>query len=67
MMSLAWMSISVACPPSPCISGWWISTREFGSAYRLPFLPAASSTAAIDAACPMQIVWMSGLTYCMVS
>ena len=36
-MSVAW----------PCVppSGWWIMIREFGSAERLPFAPAASSTA----------------------
>ena len=61
------MSMSVACPASPCISGWWITMREFGSENRLPFAPAASSTAAIDAACPMQIVCTSGLMNCIVS
>ncbi len=41
--------------------------RAFGSAIRLPGVPAASSTAAAEAAWPMQTVVMSGLTYCMVS
>ena len=35
--------------------------------YRLPFEPAARSTAPILAACPIQTVAMFGLTYCMVS
>ena len=54
-MSLAWISMSVCCPCSPEISGWWISTRLLGSSVRLPLAPAASSTAAIDAAWPTQI------------
>jgi hypothetical protein len=33
-----------------------MTIRELGSDSRLPFAPAASSTAAMDAACPMQIV-----------
>ena len=61
------MSMSVAWPAKPCISGWWMTMREFGSENRLPFVPAASSTAAIDAACPMQIVCTDGLMNCIVS
>ena len=41
--------------------------REFGSAMRLPRAPEASSQAAIEAACPRQIVATSGRTYCIVS
>ena len=41
--------------------------RELGSENRLPLAPAASSTAAIDAAWPMQIVCTSGLMNCIVS
>ena len=41
--------------------------RAFGSAIRLSFVPAASSTAAADAAWPMQTVEISGWTNCMVS
>ena len=41
--------------------------RELGSENRLPFAPAASSTAAIEAAWPMQIVCTSGLMNCIVS
>ena len=53
MISLAWISRSVTWPwPSP--EGWWISIREFCRANRLPFVPAASSTAAAEAAWPMQ-------------
>jgi hypothetical protein len=32
-----------------------------------PGVPAASSTAAADAACPRQTVWMSGRMNCIVS
>ncbi len=38
-----------------------------GEHVRLPALPAASSTAAIEAAWPMQKVATSGLMYCIVS
>ena len=38
-----------------------------GSAKRLPLAPAASSSAPIDAACPMQMVEIAGFTYCIVS
>ena len=41
--------------------------RELGNENRFPLVPAASSTAAIDAACPMQVVWTSGLMNCIVS
>ena len=58
--------MSVACPWLPP-SGWWIMMRECGSAERLPFAPAASSRAAMLAACPMQIVATSGLMNCIVS
>ena len=37
-------------------------SATFCSANRLPFVPAASSTAAAEAAWPMQIVWISGRT-----
>ena len=66
-ISRAAMSMSVAWPPRPCISGWWIRMRELGSENRLPFVPAASSTAAIDAAWPMQYVCTSGRMNCIVS
>src|SRR2546426_6174465 len=65
-ISRAWMSMSVAWPCTPP-SGWWIMIRACGSANRLPRAPAHSSSAPIDAACPMQIVEMAGFTYCMVS
>ena len=38
------MSISVACPESPPIEGWWIRIREFGRASRFFGSPAASSS-----------------------
>ena len=41
--------------------------RELGSAARLPFVPAASSSEPIDIATPTHIVAMSGLTNCIVS
>src|SRR5438105_3202063 len=59
-ISFAWMSISVACPWTPP-NGSWIMIRAWGSAKRLPLAPAASSSAPIDAACPMQIVEIAGL------
>ncbi len=58
--------MSVACPCTPP-SGWWIMMRACGSAKRLPFAPAASSHAAMLAACPRQSVDTSGRMYCMVS
>jgi hypothetical protein len=60
------MSASGALPRNPP-EPWWTMIRLFGSAYRLPLAPAASSTAAIDAAIPMQIVETGARTYCMVS
>ena len=44
-----------------------MTIRELGSENRLPLAPAASKTAAIDAAWPMQYVWTSGLMNCIVS
>src|ERR1035438_4580694 len=41
--------------------------RALGSASRLPLVPAASSTAAPEAAWPTQAVWISGWTNCIVS
>ena len=41
--------------------------REFGSAKRLPFAPAASKNAPMLAARPMHSVDTSGLMNCMVS
>ncbi len=68
MISAAWISMSDAWPPldSP-VAGWWMSTRAFGSARRLPGAPPASRTAAADAAWPRQTVWICGETYCIVS
>ena len=44
-----------------------MTIRELGSENRFPFAPAASRTAAIEAAWPMQMVWTSGLMNCIVS
>ena len=41
--------------------------RLWGSAKRLPFSPATISTAAIEAAMPVQMVDTSELIYCIVS
>ena len=41
--------------------------RLFGSAKRLPLAPAASSTDAMLAAMPMQMVLTGALRYCIVS
>jgi hypothetical protein len=65
-ISFAWISMSAAVPWLPP-DGWWIMIREFGSALRLPFSPAASSTAPMDAAIPMHIVFTGAFMYCMVS
>ena len=64
--SFIWITASGALPRKPP-EPWWIMIRLFGSAYRLPGAPAASSTAAIDAAMPMQIVDTGARRYCIVS
>ena len=64
---MAAISRSETWPRPVSLYGWWIRIRAFGSAIRLPGVPAASSTAAAEAAWPMQTVWMSGFTNCMVS
>jgi len=58
--------MSVDCPSNPAV-GWWMRIRELGSAARFPFAPAASSSEPIDIATPTHIVFMSGLTNCIVS
>ena len=58
--------MSEAWPPTPP-QGWWSRILECGSANRLPLVPAASSTAPADAACPKQKVETSGLMYLSVS
>src|SRR3954454_21238181 len=60
-ISAAWISRSDTWPPgSP--DGWWMSTREYGSARRLPGVTAASRTAAAAAAWGLPTVWMAGRT-----
>ena len=58
------MSVAWPCAPP---DGWWIMTREFGSAKRLPLAPAASRNAPMLAAMPMHSVETSGLMNCIVS
>ena len=58
--------MSEACPSTPP-SGWWIITRECGSAERFPLAPAVSKTAPMLAASPVQIVATSELINCIVS
>ncbi len=41
--------------------------RELASALRFPAVPAASSQAPMEAACPMHVVSMAGRTNCIVS
>ena len=62
----AWIWISVAWPWAPP-EGWWIMISAWGSALRLPFAPAASRNAPIEAAMPMHSVDTSHLRYFMVS
>ena len=66
-ISSATIWMSEACPCMPSIAGWWMRTRALGSARRLPGEPAASSTAAAEAAWPRHTVWICGLMYCIVS
>ena len=58
--------MSVACPWKPPDT-WWIRIFAFGSAIRFPAAPPASRSAPMLIAIPTQIVWMSGLTNCIVS
>ena len=53
--------------PRAWLDGWCSVTFACRSTDRLPGVPAASRTAAADAACPMQMVAMSQRTKCMVS
>ena len=58
------MSVAWPCAPP---DGWWIITREFGSAKRLPLAPAISRNEPMLAAMPMHSVETSGLMNCIVS
>ena len=49
--SRAQISMSTDCPCAPPW-GWWMRMREWGRVKRLPGAPAASSTAAAEAAWP---------------
>ena len=58
------MSDAVPCAPP---DGWWTMIRALVSALRLPLVPAASRNWPIDAAIPMQIVFIGARRCCMVS
>ena len=58
--------MSVAEPPRPA-EGWCIRMRVFGSAKRLPGVPAVSRNWPIEAAMPMAMVTTSFLMNCIVS
>ncbi len=66
MISLAWISMSVAWPWNPPET-WWMRIFEFGVAIRLPSAPPPSSSAPMLIATPTQIVCTSGFMYCIVS
>ena len=65
-ISLAWSSMSLAWPSTPP-QGWCSRIRACGRAKRLPLAPAASSTAAAEAAWPKQKVETSALMNFRVS
>ena len=58
-MSLAW--------PWKPEETWWMRTRAFGRAIRLPGAPPVSSSEPMDMAMPKQMVCTSGLMNCIVS
>ena len=62
----AWILMSEAEPARPA-EGWWIRISAFGSAKRLPGVPALSRNWPIEAARPMAMVTTSFLMNCMVS
>ncbi len=66
MISLAWISMSVAWPEKPPDT-WWIRIFELGRAIRFSAAPPASSSAPMLIATPTQMVCTSGLMYCIVS
>ena len=65
-ISLACSSMSLAWPSTPP-HGWCRRMRACGKAKRLPLAPAASSTAAAEAAWPKQNVETSALMNFSVS
>ena len=65
-MKSATMAISVCWPCAPP-DGWWMRTMEFGRHSRLPFAPSDSSTAAMEAHSPRQMVDTSHLMKSIVS
>ena len=60
-ISLASLAMSLACPWVPPL-GWWIMMRLWGSAERLPLVPAARRNAPMLAAWPTQMVTTSDFT-----
>jgi len=54
--------LTAACP-----DGWCTMIREFGREWRMPGLPAVSSSEAMLAAWPTHHVATGGRTYCIVS
>src|SRR6266542_4969073 len=65
--SRAVRSRSVACPWKPPLHGWWIRMRALAVARRRPLVPPASSTDAIEAARPEQVVATGQARLAMVS
>jgi len=61
------MQFDVARLPTEPAARLWIMMREWGREKRFPFAPAASRSAAIEPAMPMQVVETCGFTYCIVS
>ena len=66
MMSCAWVWMSLDVPPKPPC-GWCSSTRALGVMYRLPLVPAVSSSWPIEAAMPIATVATSLGIHCMTS
>ena len=58
--------MSAAVPWAPP-EGWCIMMRAWGSAERLPLVPAVSRNEPIEAAIPMQIVFTGARRNCIVS
>ena len=61
MVSVITLSMMARRPRAPP-SGWWIMISALGRALRLPFAPAASKNAPMEAAMPTHTVETSHLT-----
>ena len=66
IISRIWISTSGVLPRKPP-DPWWIMIRRSAARSACPVAPAASSTAPIEAAWPMQIVLTGAFRYCIVS